>query len=297
MRSELLECLIALEKTGSINKASGVLLTTPQNISRMLRGLEDEMGFKIVDRLTTGIRFTAAGKELLAFSHQSLQELERIKEKYKPTVTTTQQIQGKINVALQMNSFYSEALMDFRQKYPNVKISILSIEAENISEDFLLQEDRILLYANYPHRIRKNLDIAQLKHKYTVIPIMEDEVGTVVNKKHPLSRQKTTSWEKILHLEAPLLSSSLVEKSLLNEDDFILTNASTSLLVNHGMGIGLIGYKMFQRINTFNREEVCFIPLRDDNVIRHFLILNEREASKTEVQCFYESLRDFMNEV
>lgn len=61
-RLEHLEYLICLAETGSTTKASEKLLTSRQNVSKMIRQLEDEMEAELFIRGPQGVQLTEAGK-------------------------------------------------------------------------------------------------------------------------------------------------------------------------------------------------------------------------------------------
>ena len=82
MKSAHLESLIAVQQTQSINKAGALLHTTPQNVSKLLRQFEDELGFALIIRTPHGITLTQAGLEVLSFAKVTLENLDNIKRKY-----------------------------------------------------------------------------------------------------------------------------------------------------------------------------------------------------------------------
>ena len=79
MRSEQLECFIAICQTGSINKAARVLNTSPQNVSKMLKQFEDEIGAVLVERSPKGILLTKDGLEVLEWAKQTMEGWDGIK--------------------------------------------------------------------------------------------------------------------------------------------------------------------------------------------------------------------------
>ncbi|MEV7817399.1 LysR family transcriptional regulator [Streptomyces flaveolus] len=57
-----LECLVALVDEGSVTKAAGVLHMSQPALSHQIAALEKELGTPVVERLSRGIRVTAAGR-------------------------------------------------------------------------------------------------------------------------------------------------------------------------------------------------------------------------------------------
>lgn len=81
MRVESLECLIELEKAGSINAAAKNLYISQQGLSRMLDALEKSLGAKLVERSHSGIRFTEAGCIALVHAKAIAQEAEAMRRR------------------------------------------------------------------------------------------------------------------------------------------------------------------------------------------------------------------------
>jgi DNA-binding transcriptional LysR family regulator len=57
-----LECLVALVDTGSVTKAAGQLHLSQPALSHQIAALERELGTTVVERLSRGVRVTAAGR-------------------------------------------------------------------------------------------------------------------------------------------------------------------------------------------------------------------------------------------
>lgn len=65
MESDVLRIFCAVAKSGSITQASKELNTVQSNVTTRIRGLEDELGVKLLNRLKRGVTLTRAGERLL----------------------------------------------------------------------------------------------------------------------------------------------------------------------------------------------------------------------------------------
>ena len=74
MRFEQLECLLAVEETGSFVAAAQKLFLTQQAVSVSMKQLEQEMGQPLLIRENKRIFFTPFGEEVLAFARKMLKE-------------------------------------------------------------------------------------------------------------------------------------------------------------------------------------------------------------------------------
>ena len=80
MRVEQLKQLIVLENTLSLSKAAEQLYITKPALSLSLTRLENELGVKLFDRGPSGIQPTAAEREISAFVHSILQDIEKLQQ-------------------------------------------------------------------------------------------------------------------------------------------------------------------------------------------------------------------------
>lgn len=61
MKIEQIQYILEIHKTGSISRAAQNFYTSRPNVSNALRNLENELGFEILERETTGVKFTKKG--------------------------------------------------------------------------------------------------------------------------------------------------------------------------------------------------------------------------------------------
>ena len=74
MRIEQLEYLVEISRRKSFNSASENLYLTPQSLSRSITSMENELGFKLFERNSQGVRFTPEGKRFLETARNITEE-------------------------------------------------------------------------------------------------------------------------------------------------------------------------------------------------------------------------------
>ena len=72
MNIKHLQYMIEIERVGSISQAAKNLYVGQPNLSRILREVEDSVGFTIFDRTHQGIRPTERGMAFLQHAHNIL---------------------------------------------------------------------------------------------------------------------------------------------------------------------------------------------------------------------------------
>lgn len=90
MRKEHIEYLKEILKTGSITAAAEKLNITPQALSKSIKLLEKEIGFKLFDRDSQGVTYTAAGVRFLNSAVSFYEEIESISQEKEKKYTTVQ---------------------------------------------------------------------------------------------------------------------------------------------------------------------------------------------------------------
>ena len=74
MRFEQLECLLAVEETGSFVGAAQKMFLTQQAVSMSMKQLEQELGQTILIRENKKTNFTAFGEEVVVFARKMLND-------------------------------------------------------------------------------------------------------------------------------------------------------------------------------------------------------------------------------
>ena len=86
MNNEQLQYLHAIKKYGNMSKASKMLFLTPQSLSKSVKTLENELGFKILYTSNKGVTFSELGEKLLDISSDFLSSIEALKQTAAATV-------------------------------------------------------------------------------------------------------------------------------------------------------------------------------------------------------------------
>ncbi len=107
----LLHIKYALEvaKTGSLGKASEVLLIAPPNISRSIKTLEADLGITIFERSAKGMDLTPEGEEFINIAKGILGQIDEVEKYYKNGAPK----KYKFSVSAPHSAYISEAFARF----------------------------------------------------------------------------------------------------------------------------------------------------------------------------------------
>ena len=181
-----LEIFVKVVELGSFSKAAEALFLTQPTVSEHIRGLEEELGIRLLDRLGRGAAPTKAGRLLLGYA-------QRILELHREARQALDQFQGRMSGELVVGAstipgeYVLPALIGrFKEKYPDIAISLLIGDSQGVV-DWVL-EGRVelgVVGAQIPHRA---LEYREL---------MPDELVVVVSAAHPWHGRKTTTLEEV----------------------------------------------------------------------------------------------------
>jgi len=243
MDARQLEIFVKVAELGSFSKAAEALFLTQPTVSEHIRGLEEELGVRLLDRLGRGAAPTKAGQLLLGYGR-------RILELHREARQALDQFQGRMSGELVIaastipGEYVLPALIGrFKEKYPDIAISLLIGDTQRVVE-WVLEGRAELAVAG-----------AQIDHRALEYrELMPDELVLVVSAAHPWHGKKTATLEEVR--AEPLIvrergsgSRHALEKALaevgLDLSDFRVVGemGSTQAIkqgVKAGVGISLI---------------------------------------------------------
>ena len=100
---------IEVAKSGSLGKASEVLLIAAPNISRSIKELESDLGITIFERTQNGMKLTAQGEEFIGFAKGILSQIDEVERFYK----TGEPKKQKFSISVPRACYISEAFAKF----------------------------------------------------------------------------------------------------------------------------------------------------------------------------------------
>lgn len=183
MRFEQLNCLVEIEKAGSITGAAQKLFITQQAVSLNVKHLEKELGCPLLIRTKSGVKLTDNGKRTVAFAKTVLQERENLLHDLvvageEKTVAISEykicSTSAVINYVLPTVLSYTEV--------QEQKVRLNIINTDNIDEVLQqLEEGKRelgLISINYNELLSK-----KVSEKFAVEILLNDEVVAVFHKK------------------------------------------------------------------------------------------------------------------
>src|SRR5262245_14658167 len=116
----------------NFTRAAEALLLTPAGLSLLIRELESQPGFRLLERTTRQGAVTAVGGQLLAVARRSLEELEdamsRIERSVRKAEETLSVGAGQFVAA----NILPQAIKEFRSRRPELRIELFDADPATI---------------------------------------------------------------------------------------------------------------------------------------------------------------------
>ena len=190
MRFEQLECLLAVEETGSFVGAAQKLFLTQQAVSMSMKQLEQELGQPLFSRENKKIVFTSFGEEVIQFSKAMLQERDDFLRKAHRETQEEKAMQVNIcSNSCVANITLPEIVYDMEMQ--KQKIAFRITQAESL--DYILQQ----VQSGEKDLGLVSMNSEELERKFSIYAdelqldiLARDELVAVVNRKNYDGRQE-----------------------------------------------------------------------------------------------------------
>jgi DNA-binding transcriptional LysR family regulator len=186
MDARQLEIFVKVAELGSFSRAAEALFLTQPTVSEHIRGLEEELGVRLLDRLGRGAAPTKAGQLLLGYAR-------RILELHREARQAVDQFQGRMSgeLVIAASTIPGEYVLPafigrFKEKYPDISISLLIGDTQRVVE-WVLEGRAELAVAG------AQIDQRALEYR----ELMPDELVLVVAAAHPWHGKKTATLEEV----------------------------------------------------------------------------------------------------
>ena len=192
MDFDQLETFLEVARLSSFSRAAERRFRTQPAISSQIRGLEEEVGARLLDRSGGKVAVTAAGKVFQKYAEDTLEQrrvvLVALAEMHRVP-------RGEIVVSANEGTclhILPEVFAEFKRQYPNVGVGVKRLEHGKILEAIIDNScDFGIVSMPVPDK------------RLTVVPIHRDELIVITPPHHPLAGQKKATVAEVV--EYPLL--------------------------------------------------------------------------------------------
>ena len=188
MTIEHLDYLLEVYNCGSINKAAKYLFISQSHLSKIIKNLENELGYTLVIRSKSGLTFTQAGKAFIQSAEKIVRESQAIRK-----IPEQLRKNEALSIVCSSDPFLLNTFFHFlRTAAPIDSSETLEEAGLRIILQRLIAGDRNLgIMSMYEQKAEKYRKLAE-KYGFTFETLQTHiPMIAVMNKNHPLARKES----------------------------------------------------------------------------------------------------------
>lgn len=206
MELRSLNTFIQVAESGSFSRAAEKLGYSQPTVSVQIKGLEEELGIRLFDRIGHTVRLTEQGRDILIQAQQICHMCQELSQGSAPP----NQFKSVIRLAMAdslASVLLKKGFSDFRSTYPNISIRLTTAGTSTLLE-LLDHNEADIVCTLDSHTYDTNYVIAS-----------EEKIGVhfVVSTQNPLSRSQQLTKEDLLTQDFLLTEKGMSYRRLLDE--------------------------------------------------------------------------------
>lgn len=268
MEIRQLENFIVVCKELHFTRAAEKIGIAQPTLSQQIRGLEDELGLPLFDRVGKKIRMTQAGELLLEYSNEMVRLLENAQDALAELRIGQR---GTLVVGVlpsDLDYRITSLLVDFHAEFPKVKLQLVS--SIHVLNQVLDNEVDIgIALTSSPD------------DRLVQIPLATEEYVLVVSDKHEWADRERVTIAELRHLQTVMFPEGFTGRDLVDSycrrhgftlQTIMETASATSIisLVKANIGGTVLPYPLIQ---AMDEPTLRCIPISDDPPLRSFAIV------------------------
>ncbi|EMI5489502.1 LysR family transcriptional regulator [Providencia stuartii] len=273
-----LRYFVEVVQFNGFSRAADSLFVTQPAISRSIKKLEQELGYKLLIREVDGVSLTDEGEILLIHAKQILEQFNQmnkaLKEKSGP-------LEGVLHVGLPpviASTYFADIILAFSQRYPLVELKIIELGTRKMM-DAMLNGDVETAAVMLP------LD----DERFDLHVFSTDRLMLLVNEQHPLAQRHLVKFIELLNEPFIFFSDDFRINELVTSacglygKKPIIAGRSSHLdlvtaMVRAGVGITLLPGSMW---NKTRADGVSIIPVIEPVLSYELALATLKNSSQT----------------
>lgn len=276
MDFDQLEIFLEVARLSSFSRAAEKRFRTQPAISSQIRGLEEEVGARLLDRSGGRVSLTAAGKLFFKYAEETIEHRKTILTE----IAETERVpRGEIVVGANEGTclhILPEVFAQFKRDYPNVSVSIKRSDYAKILESVI---ENAVDFGVVSLPVNDNRLEAQMIHR--------DHLVVITAPAHALASKKTTSVAEVANypLVLPKLGHTRDALDELFYDHHVKPNIAMELdssellkrFVAAGVGVGFIARSNIEE--DIRAKALAAITLADVQIRRDLALVFRKDKS------------------
>lgn len=209
MNLQELYYLIAVAETNSMHLAAERLHVSQQNVSRVLKKLENELQIQLFHKSNLGSQLTSEGELVYNSALKIVSELHSLMSQLKPSPLDTAYLNGTVDI-LCSNSIAGVAdnfIFSFQKEQPNVIFSLHETTTKGCLFHFDKDAPPILFVQLPIDKLLHNKDVLSLYYESYLLS--SEALKLIIHKDNPLAKQSSISLNRLSSIPFAMRSSSI----------------------------------------------------------------------------------------
>lgn len=226
MNIQQLRYVVAVANNGTIREAAVKLFLSQPSLSVAIKDLEEELGFQIFSRTTTGTVLTRQG---MIFYEKAL-EMVKDFDSFEKYFSKPDDNRSDFSIASQHYDFLAPLLVEFSREYPDyTDISVLEATTIQILDHVAQGESQIgIIYIN--NRNYKGLSKRMESLGLEMVDLLPFKTHIYLSKVHPLAQNKTIFTHELKGL--PLVRFSQEKDEYLYYSENLMDTTDSPMVFN-----------------------------------------------------------------
>lgn len=278
-----LQYFVQIADCGSYSLASQTLFVSQPALSKAIKSIEDEMGFKFFYTYQRKQKLTDAGR---SFYEKAVNFLESYDTLINTTYLEAGVDKGHLNIGLSVMggpALFSYLFPKFKEKYPQITVSVMEKESSNLKEEI----------------IKKNLDLAfiDLYHikepedtdNFDIFKLITSDMVVVASVDNELAKFKEIEYRALNEKNLILFNDGDNYSGQVRNDmklmgvkpNIVLSSTQWHFIIDmvaNNLGVVLCPYYIFKK---YNNPKICCIPLSEEFGKRDIGIIVRKETYRT----------------
>ena len=306
MRIEQLRYVVTVADCHSLTLASEQLHISRQNISKAIKQLEEELNIKIFRRSNQGVFLTSKGQKFYCHASEVLDNVAAIEKEFSETQANVESLQGvlSLNLHATLYALLHKSIQIFIEKYPLVTINIYMRCDNNFESGKVCLQEGIHGLSILKTQLTS---LCEIYPQYDFYCIKEEPLKVILSKHHVLANQRSLSLKTLYRYPSIFFGSEASDRSLLNKlflqrnlrpNIYLKTNDYYTALeiVSAGQaycfGSQYIPHSMIHFVN----ENLIALPLSENLILSHILMLPKEEKLKKVNQAFLRQINQIFGD-
>lgn len=305
MRAEHLKYFVSLAENHSLTKTSLEFYTTHQNVSKIIRQLEKEMGATLFDRTPQGMILTPQGKILLPAAKDTLQRFHQVRLDI-AHMNRQRDLEGNLQIwgtPLATAAAMQPLIDDFCLLYPKVRYQVHDATPLNIIKHVTTHPDAlglIVVMRNPAYQETLLPYLAQIQQ----LPLLQDEYLCLVGSRSPLAKERQISFREFTKHPVAMFLAEGTEAAthplaqilhILNDTTPALSTQNRQLYVQSivsGHFIGLTTRHTHELLSAFAGDDMRLIPFAEDLTLNITLVTHSAPTLDEVSQSFLNLVKE-----